>query len=79
MLNQPEHDRVVDWDLPLGPLLQRQHKGADQPFELPYGILDGSVRLRPIHRRRLEHRLHSEPLSHCPAQVDQRGLVVGLQ
>eukprot|EP00969_Alexandrium_andersonii_P233795 10323446-Alexandrium_andersonii.AAC.1 len=76
MLREPEHDRVVDRDLPLDPFLKPKHEGADQPFRLPHVVLDGPVRLRRVRRRRLEHRLHSQPLGHGPAQIDQRRLVV---
>eukprot|EP00969_Alexandrium_andersonii_P007102 310138-Alexandrium_andersonii.AAC.1 len=34
---------MVYRDLPLDPLLKRQHRGADQPFELPHGILDRAI------------------------------------
>eukprot|EP00969_Alexandrium_andersonii_P230831 10194623-Alexandrium_andersonii.AAC.1 len=55
MLPEPEHDRMVDCNPPLDSLLQREHKGADQPFQLPRSILDGPIRLGLVRRRRLEH------------------------
>eukprot|EP00969_Alexandrium_andersonii_P053613 2358570-Alexandrium_andersonii.AAC.1 len=76
MLHQPEHGRMVYRDLPLDPLLKRQHRGADQPRELPRRVLDGTVGLRFVRGRRPEHGLRPQTLSDRPAQVDQRGLVV---
>eukprot|EP00969_Alexandrium_andersonii_P067349 2971703-Alexandrium_andersonii.AAC.1 len=66
-------------DLPLGPLLERQHQGAGQPLELPHRILDGTVGLRFVRRPRPEHGLYSEPPGYGTAQVDQIRLVVGLE
>eukprot|EP00969_Alexandrium_andersonii_P278489 12309982-Alexandrium_andersonii.AAC.1 len=43
MLYEPEHHRVVYRDLPLGPLPQGQHQGADQPLELPHRVLNGTA------------------------------------
>eukprot|EP00969_Alexandrium_andersonii_P179401 7931636-Alexandrium_andersonii.AAC.1 len=45
MLYEPEHHRVVYQDLPLDPLLQREHQGADQPLELPRRVLDRAIGL----------------------------------
>eukprot|EP00969_Alexandrium_andersonii_P172644 7632231-Alexandrium_andersonii.AAC.1 len=67
---------MVHRDLPLGPLLKRQHQGADQPLELPRRILNGTVSLRLLRRRRLEHSLRPQPFGYSPAQVDERRLVV---
>eukprot|EP00969_Alexandrium_andersonii_P315549 13941487-Alexandrium_andersonii.AAC.1 len=66
---------MVHRDLPLEPLLKRQHQGADQPLELLHRILDGTVGLRFVRRRRPEHGLHPQPLGHGPAQVDQHRLI----
>eukprot|EP00969_Alexandrium_andersonii_P035283 1545850-Alexandrium_andersonii.AAC.1 len=65
--------------LPLDPLLKRQNYGADQPLKLPHCILYGAIRSRPVRGRRPEHSLRAQPLCNSPAQVDQRGLVVGLE
>eukprot|EP00969_Alexandrium_andersonii_P154275 6819987-Alexandrium_andersonii.AAC.2 len=77
-LRQPEHD-VVYRDLPLGPLLERQHPSANQPLELPRRLLGGTVGLRLVRGRRLEHSLCPHTLGDRLAQVDQRGLIVGLE
>eukprot|EP00969_Alexandrium_andersonii_P192806 8517418-Alexandrium_andersonii.AAC.1 len=55
VLHQPEHHRMAHRDPPLESLPKRQHQGADQPLELPRRILDGTVGLRFVRRRRLEH------------------------
>eukprot|EP00969_Alexandrium_andersonii_P028492 1243759-Alexandrium_andersonii.AAC.1 len=72
MLYQPGHHRVVHWDLPLDPLLRRQHHGAGQPLERPHRVLNGPVGPRLVRRRRLEHGLHPQALGNGPTQVDQR-------
>eukprot|EP00969_Alexandrium_andersonii_P366731 15469143-Alexandrium_andersonii.AAC.1 len=79
MLYQPEHYRMVGRDLPLDPLLQSQHQGADQPRELPHRVLCGTVGPQPTRGRRLERSLRTQSLSDRPAQVDRRGLAVGLE
>eukprot|EP00969_Alexandrium_andersonii_P295550 13064491-Alexandrium_andersonii.AAC.1 len=48
MLRQPERDGVSHWDLPLDPPLKGEHQGADQPLELPHGVLDGAIGLRLV-------------------------------
>eukprot|EP00969_Alexandrium_andersonii_P059710 2629893-Alexandrium_andersonii.AAC.1 len=51
VLDEPQHDGVVDWDLPIGPALERQHQGPDQSLQLPRRILDRPVGLRVMGRR----------------------------
>eukprot|EP00969_Alexandrium_andersonii_P017441 762492-Alexandrium_andersonii.AAC.1 len=53
MPHQPEHRGVIRWSLPLDPFLEGQHQGADQPLELPHGVLYGAVGLRLIRWGRL--------------------------
>eukprot|EP00969_Alexandrium_andersonii_P300650 13291704-Alexandrium_andersonii.AAC.1 len=51
VLHQPEHRRVIHWNLPWDPFLEGQHHRTDQPLELPHGVLDRAIGLWLIHRR----------------------------
>eukprot|EP00969_Alexandrium_andersonii_P004373 188741-Alexandrium_andersonii.AAC.1 len=45
----------------------------------PHGVLYGAVGLRLVRGRRLEHSLRAQALCDGPAQVHQRGLIIGLK
>eukprot|EP00969_Alexandrium_andersonii_P104803 4624163-Alexandrium_andersonii.AAC.1 len=69
MLDEPEHNQMIHRHLPLDPRLERQHEGADQPFELLDGFLQRAIGLWLVRRRRLRRSLESKLLRHSSAEI----------